>query len=78
MSGNSTRMAVGIISAVPGSLIAGALIASFVGGVIAGETVGRLTGRWRKQLVLGLLMVELSLAAGTAMLIRGRSSRRCS
>jgi uncharacterized membrane protein YoaK (UPF0700 family) len=71
MSGNSTRMAAGIISAVPGSLLAGELIAAFVGGVMAGETVGRLAERWRKPVVLGLLMVELLLAAGTAMLVGG-------
>ena len=70
MSGNSTRMAVGVTSAVPGSLAAGALIAGFVGGVMAGEAVGRLAGRWRKQAVLAFLMLEL-LAAGTATLLQG-------
>ena len=69
MSGNSTRMAAGVTSKVPGSLFAGALIAMFVGGVMAGATVGRLTGRWRMQAVLGLLVLELALAGGTATLV---------
>ena len=59
MSGNSTRMAVGVIRDVPGNLFAGELIAVFVGGVMAGATVGRLAGRWRKQAVLGFLVLEL-------------------
>lgn len=69
MSGNSTRMAVGITSAVQGSRFAGALIAAFVAGVMIGATVGRLAGQWRKQAVLGLLTLELALAAETATLI---------
>lgn len=70
MSGNSTRMAVGVTSHVPGSLAAGALIAVFVGGVMAGEAVGRLAGPWRKQAVLGFLVLEL-LAAAAATLVQG-------
>jgi uncharacterized membrane protein YoaK (UPF0700 family) len=72
MSGNSTRMAVGVIGDVPRSLFAGTLIAAFVGGVMAGATIGRLAGRWRKQVVLGLLVVELSLAAATAIFAEGQ------
>jgi uncharacterized membrane protein YoaK (UPF0700 family) len=71
MSGNSTRMAVGLLSDVPGSVFAGALIATFVGGVMAGATVGRLAGRWRKQAVLGFLVLELTLAAGMATFVGG-------
>lgn len=68
MSGNSTRMAVGLPSGALGSRVAGALIAAFVAGVMIGATVGRLAGRWRKQAVLVLLVVELALAAETATL----------
>ena len=71
MSGNSTRMAVGIAGDVPGSLFAAALIAAFVGGVMAGASVGRWVGKWRKQAVLGLVLLELTLAAGTATLGEG-------
>lgn len=66
MSGNSTRMAVGLRSGASGSQVAGALIAAFVVGVMIGATVGRLAGRWRKQAVLALLVVELALAAAAA------------
>ncbi|QJU59234.1 DUF1275 family protein [Sphingomonas sp. AP4-R1] len=63
MSGNSTRLAVDIASDVPGSLLACALIVAFVAGVMTGTTVGRLSGRWRKQGVLGLVTLKLALAA---------------
>ncbi|RXD05186.1 DUF1275 domain-containing protein [Sphingomonas sp. UV9] len=66
MSGNSTRLAAGLTGVVPGSLFAGALIAAFVGGVMAGETVGRLAGRRRKQAVLAFVLVALAIAAATA------------
>lgn len=66
MSGNSTRLAAGITGVVPGSLFAGALIAAFVGGVMAGETVGRLAGRRRKQAVLAFVLVALAIASATA------------
>jgi uncharacterized membrane protein YoaK (UPF0700 family) len=66
MSGNSTRLAAGITGVVPGSLFAGALIAAFVGGVMAGETVGRLAGRQRKQAVLAFVLVALAIASATA------------
>ena len=71
MSGNSTRMAVGVAGNVPGHLFATALIAAFVGGVMTGAGVGRWAGRWRKQAVLGLVLVQLTLAAGTAALGEG-------
>ncbi|MEG3168448.1 YoaK family protein [Sphingomonas sp. LB3N6] len=66
MSGNSTRFAAGITGVVPGSLFAGALIAAFVGGVMAGETVGRLAGRRRKQAALAFVLVALAIASGAA------------
>lgn len=66
MSGNSTRMAVGVASNVPGGLFAGTLIAVFVAGVMTGATVGRMARRWRKQAVLGVVLLALALAAATA------------
>lgn len=71
MSGNSTRMAVGIDGNVSGSLFAAALIAAFVGGVMTGASVGQRLGRWRKQAVLGVVLLELTLAAGAATLGAG-------
>lgn len=63
MSGNSTRMAVGVTGHMPGSALAGMLIVMFVGGVMLGAIVGRLAGPWRKQAVLGLVLLELAIAA---------------
>ncbi|WP_093221788.1 YoaK family protein [Sphingomonas sp. NFR15] len=63
MSGNSTRLAVGVAGDPRGSLFVGAVIAAFVIGVMAGATVGRLAGRWRKQAVLGFVLLELIVAA---------------
>ena len=63
MSGNSTRMAVGIAG---GTAIAGlaiGLIGAFVGGVFGGALIGKLAGRWRKQAVLAAVLGMLILAA---------------
>lgn len=68
MSGNSTRMAVGLGGDAAGGLLAGTLIAAFVGGVVAGATVGRMAGKWRKQAVLSLVVLELAVAAAAASL----------
>lgn len=68
MSGNSTRMAVGFTGNLSSSLFAGALIAAFVGGVMIGATVGRFAGRWRKQAVMGTLLLVLLAAASLATL----------
>ncbi len=43
MSGNSTRLSVGIIESAPYIGLVAALLASFVGGVVAGSLVGRQT-----------------------------------
>ncbi|HTI30495.1 MAG TPA: YoaK family protein [Sphingomonas sp.] len=62
MSGNSTRLSVGAATPVHGSLFAGALIAAFVLGVMAGTATGLRAGKWRKQWVLALVTVLLTLA----------------
>jgi len=66
MSGNSTRLAVGIAGVPAEALIAGRLIASFVAGVIAGSLIGRLAGERRRPLVLALVAAMLAAAAGMA------------
>ncbi len=67
MSGNSTRLAVGAETPVHGSLFAGALIAAFVVGVMAGTAAGTAAGRWRKQGVLALVLLVLTVACFAAM-----------
>lgn len=62
MSGNSTRMAVGAATPLHNSLFAGALIVAFVVGVMAGAAVGTWAGGWRKQFVLVLVSLVLTLA----------------
>jgi len=66
MSGNSTRLAVGLAGLPAEALIAGRLIASFLMGVIAGSLIGRMAGEWRRPVVLALVAAMLAAAAGTA------------
>ncbi|AOH86153.1 hypothetical protein AWL63_21525 [Sphingomonas panacis] len=68
MSGNSTRLAVGVAGNGLRSLFVGVVIAAFVIGVMLGATVGRVAGRWRKQAVLGFVLAELAVAATVASL----------
>ncbi|MDH4384779.1 MAG: YoaK family protein [Caulobacter sp.] len=63
MSGNSTRLAVGLAEHSQAAWIAGGLIAIFVLGVILGSTLGRRAGRTRKPAVLGLVTLFLVAAA---------------
>jgi uncharacterized membrane protein YoaK (UPF0700 family) len=65
MSGNSTRLGVGIGTGSIGALVALGLIATFVAGVAAGAwTAGRGSGRAVLRLVAGVLVI----AAGAATL----------
>lgn len=66
MSGNSTRLAVGVAGVPAEALIAGRLIASFLAGVIAGSLIGRFAGDLRKPVVLVVVAVMLATAAATA------------
>jgi uncharacterized membrane protein YoaK (UPF0700 family) len=62
MSGNSTRLGVGIVERASHAVLAAALIAAFVLGVAGGTLAGR--GRAaRKPFVLGLVAAALALAA---------------
>ncbi|MDB5740439.1 MAG: hypothetical protein JWP16_1479 [Alphaproteobacteria bacterium] len=63
MSGNTTRMAVGIAAGTRSAAIAGGLIALFVLGVILGTLTGRFTPWHRAASVLMLVAVLLGLAA---------------
>ncbi|MGC4250611.1 MAG: YoaK family protein [Sphingobium sp.] len=61
MSGNSTRLAVGLASGTSVALAAAGLIGAFVGGVMMGAILARAAGRWRKQAVLGLVTALLGI-----------------
>ncbi|WP_188448344.1 YoaK family protein [Sphingomonas psychrolutea] len=68
MSGNSTRLAVGLAHWTTAAAIAGGLIGSFVIGVTLGSLCGSLNERHRRSIVLVLVAVVLAGAAalGTA------------
>jgi len=63
MSGNSTRAGVGLADAGGDAVIAGALVATFVGGVVIGAVAGRLAKQHRQFAVLSLVAVLLALGA---------------
>jgi uncharacterized membrane protein YoaK (UPF0700 family) len=68
MSGNSTRLAVGLAGVPIEALIAGRLIASFVLGVVAGSLLGRMAGERRRPVVLALVAAVLATAAAVGEL----------
>lgn len=63
MSGNSTRLGVGVAEMSANAAVAAMLIASFLVGVIAGSLVGRRAGRRHRAVVPVLLAVLLAAAA---------------
>lgn len=63
MSGNTTRLGVGLAEHGPHALLAGALILAFVTGVCAGSLTGRRAGERRWTAVLALVGAMLSGAA---------------
>lgn len=63
MSGNSTRLAVGLAAGTHGAAIAGVLIAVFVAGVVLGSLAGAAAGIRRRPVVLALVAALLALAA---------------
>jgi len=67
MSGNSTRLAVGVAGLSPEALIAARLILSFVAGVVLGSLIGAAAKRWRRPSVLLLVAGLLASAAIVAM-----------
>ena len=66
MSGNSTRLGVGLIERSHDAAIAGGLIATFVVGVIAGSLTGKFAGSHRRPVVLMLVAALLTVAAACA------------
>ena len=63
MSGNSTRMSVGIVTGSPDAAIAAALIGLFVVGVIAGSLIGHAAAGRRRTWVLLLVATLLAIGA---------------
>lgn len=66
MSGNSTRLGVGLASALESAALAGGLIALFVIGVMLGSFFNRVGDKAGGVRVLALVTVMLVLAAGLA------------
>lgn len=63
MSGNTTRLAVGLAQAAQPALVAAGLIGLFVGGVFLGTIVGRLAGARQRPVLLSLVTAGLAAAA---------------
>jgi len=72
MSGNSTRLGVGIAREADAALIAGGLIAGFVFGVTLGFLVARAGGAKRQAAVLALVALLLALAATVSEMVGAR------
>lgn len=64
MSGNTTRLAVGLAKGTESAAIAGGLIVTFVVGVIAGTITGHFATKHRAAVILGLVSILLVFAAG--------------
>lgn len=72
MSGNSTRLGVGLVLDAGAAWLAGGLIAAFVAGVVAGSLTSRATRRNRRPAVLMLVAGILVSAAILASFAEGR------
>jgi uncharacterized membrane protein YoaK (UPF0700 family) len=66
MSGNSTRLSVGLVSGLPNAAVAAGLIGAFVLGVMLGSLVGHVSKDRRPVAVLALVAAMLALGAGLA------------
>lgn len=67
MSGNSTRMSVGISQGTTDAFIAAGLIGTFLLGVILGSLAGHAAKARRRTVVLGFVTLLLTAAAGLSM-----------
>ncbi|WP_188945484.1 DUF1275 family protein, partial [Polymorphobacter multimanifer] len=63
MSGNVTKVGLAMAGVLGNLALGFGLIASFVGGVIAGSLLGRATGRRQRGAVLWLVTMLMGLAA---------------
>lgn len=62
MSGNSTRLGIGLAEGASQARFAAVLLVAFVVGVMLGAVTGRIAGRHRQAAVLGLVTVLLATA----------------
>lgn len=67
MSGNSTRLGVGLAQGAPSAVTAAALIGTFVVGVVMGSMTGHAAGLRRRPVVMGLVALLLASAAASHM-----------
>lgn len=67
MSGNSTRLGVGLAENWPSAIVAAGLVATFVAGVVTGSLIGHLARAHRRPAVLMLVSALLALAATLGM-----------
>lgn len=63
MSGNSTRVGVGLVQGSENGLVAGGLILCFLFGIVAGSVSGHMAGKHRRTVVLILVSILLAAAA---------------
>lgn len=64
MTGNTTRLGIDLARGNPqGIAVAGGVLATFVGGVVAGALIAKAAGRWRRPAVLGWVTLCLAAAA---------------
>lgn len=68
MSGNSTRLGVGLAQMQAYAALAAGLIFAFVFGVMTGTFIGRKAGDRRRPVVLGMVALLIASAAGTGMM----------
>ena len=66
MSGNTTRMAIGLADAAQQAALAGGLIFAFVIGAVAGALAGHAAGARRRVVALGLVTAFLVVGAALA------------
>ena len=77
MSGNSTRLGVGLAQSAANAGVAFGLIATFVAGVVLGSLLGRRAGARRRVVVLAAVAVLLAIAAVLGALGLGRAAVVC-
>jgi uncharacterized membrane protein YoaK (UPF0700 family) len=63
MSGNVTKLGLGLAGHLDNALLGAGLLCSFVGGVVIGSLVGRAAGRRQQRHVLWLVTGTMALAA---------------